>query len=124
MKYKIEQEDFDRLNQLDRIEYRQIHNQIEEDYPFEFIKMLYVTGIIFLFVGAFVILVSLIKPEVAPLMKDVLRKLPVIFLIPLLILFVDITTIFIKNRKVRDLNDKYFKASISPKNKKGGRLAR
>ena len=118
MKWKPEQKDFDKLKQLDRIEYRQVKKEIEEKYEIGFFKSLGFTIFCMLGVIIFGTLVVIINNSY---LEEVTRLVSIcrfIFLYPLLIFILDISTLIKGSKLMKELNLKYFSTSINPKQRK------
>ena len=61
---KVNQEDFDRLNQLDRIEFRQVENLIEKKYPANnFVFFISFFGMLLLFLMSFLVIMKFLDYE-------------------------------------------------------------
>lgn len=117
MRYSIEKEDFEKLDQLDRIEYRQVERSINEKTEGTFIGSLLSSILIYLGISAFAILIAIIKPEYASRMLELVEIAVIIFVYPVLMFILEIFLIFFRAKKIKELNDKYFSANIKPKKK-------
>lgn len=118
MKYDIESEDFEKLDQLDRIEYRQRYFAALSDYKSRlgFIKTATIGLVFWVFFSSLKILSV---GEVKDIFSFVTREIIVIF-----VAFAIVDLILdIKNSKkfkeyVKELNSKYFDAELKPKRRK------
>lgn len=115
MKYKIEQKDFDKLSQLDRIEYRQSKNEIDESYSLGSLFDSFFWGIW---------LTSLIIGVTGYIMNDSSFNIVSNFIFKVLFIYLifglglKILSFYKKAKATEELNKKYFTVSLSPKKRK------
>lgn len=115
MKYKIEQKDFDSLSQLDRIEYRQVKEEIEKEYGWSDLfdnatLLILLTGFMGTFGGYFMNNILLVNGSV------LITKIGIVFVV--LKLLGNFYGYFKKSKLIEELNKKYFSTSINPKKRK------
>lgn len=118
MKYEVEEQDIEKLSQLDRIEYRQnLYILKEENSPD--ISILILTFVILVFVGVVEIVYFLNGLEI-PRTLDIAYYIAYYFGVALVLLyfFTVFFCIFKKRRKIEKLNEKYFDTEINPKKRK------
>ena len=115
---KIKQEDFDRLNQWDRIEYRQASEQIEKEYPSNFFWMSLITTIVITcFFFGFLIIIKELNVETFLMLAKTSKIMVIYFSVWI---FLSLTGDLIHSCKRRkcfeELDSKYFKHEL--KNRK------
>ncbi len=112
---RVEQEDFDKLSQLDRIEYRQVAKQIEENYT-SHATLNFTLIIIFgfaLWIG-FVFIMKYLAPETLTFLLWKTKKLGFLaaMMFPIWV-FVDLYIAHRKNKYMNELDSKYFKHEVN-----------
>ena len=117
MKYEIEQEDFDKLSQLDRIEYRQVSNEIDKIKPLFFDVLIGVLCLIGIGLAYGFLLIQ-INPSLSPEIDRFLNILRLLFMFPFLTLLADFYLMKKKSKLYEELNKKYFDTSIKTKKRK------
>jgi len=117
MKYEIEQEDFDKLSQLDRIEYRQVSNEIDKIKPLFFDVLIGVLCLIGIGLAYGFLLIQ-INPSLSPEIDGFLNILRLLFMFPLAGIFLDYKSSVKKEKLYEELNKKYFDTSIKTKKRK------
>lgn len=106
---EIKQEQFDRLNQLDRIEYRQKEIEIKESKPYTFFNDFKFALSAYLLTLLFLITWGLIVPENIYEIQRIANTLKFVFIIPFISLLFDIGKISKRKKLLHELNSKYFK---------------
>ena len=112
---KISKEKFDKLPQLDRIEYRQIEDRIRNyynidlmNYTINFFSILY--G--FLILCAFEIYQISGLESFQSFLTKISHTIPIVAFLILISIFVEITFYIVKHININKLNEKYFKVEI------------
>lgn len=111
---RIEQEDFDKLNQLDRIEYRQVEDRIRKEYASNlFYSAFYMTSFLVIGLAISLIIIKELNCGLFLRMKDQLK--PLIIMLYVWVVFSalsDLRHIFKKRKLLEELDSKYFKHEL------------
>ena len=112
-KVKIEQEDFDKLKQLDRIEYRQQEDRINENSDNGVIELFYVSIIMSgIFTASSLVIKNLtgsINYNLFNIASIFLSISIIVFIIHYILLFI---SLLIKRKRLKDLQEQYFKTEV------------
>ena len=128
-KMKIDKEKFNSLKQMDRIEYRQKFNGINERYDvplnFGFYFALLVVGLLVMIIGLNVFEISLFNidggvnegiEEGYKIMESLVHAALIIFVLGIFIVFIDIIFsiiyLILKHKKLSELEEEYFSVEV------------
>ena len=126
---KIDQEKFNSLKQLDRIEFRQkldlINKRFDFSFNFSFYLGFFIIGFLILLVGLNFYEISLFNidggvnegiDEGAKILESLLNVVLIIFKVSLLLIFIDILFMIIysilKHKKLSELEEEYFSVEV------------
>ncbi len=126
---KIDKEKFDKLKQLDRIEYRQKLNEIKEKYSFSFSYILFwgmfICGLLLILVGLNIYEVSLFNIDGGvnegvewgyETFESLFNTGIIVFKLALLFLLIEIFMFMIyavlEHKKIAELNEEYFLVEV------------
>ncbi|KKM69076.1 hypothetical protein LCGC14_1454470 [marine sediment metagenome] len=113
-KMKITEEKFNKLKQMDRIEYRQKEDRINEKFDNILIPgfinfSLYLIGFILLLSFASY---NISKELFVSIFSIIYPVSKILFIFGLIVLFIDIISVFAKKKKVNELNEEYFSVEV------------
>jgi NADH:ubiquinone oxidoreductase subunit 4 (subunit M) len=112
---KIKQEHFDKLSQLDRIEYRQIEDRINETYKTGFMGFFDFLVPIIILASIFLLLSHLASPEAIHLesVRFYCSSILIVAGISMgVVLILDFRTMFLKSKRMDELQEKYFGINV------------
>lgn len=118
MNWRPEQKEFNNLKQLDRIEYRQVKKEIEEETKTGFLESVILSILFMLGITIFGTLIVAINNSYLEEVTRLVSYCRVIFLYPVLILCLDIYSLTKRSKFMKELNSKYFSVSIKSKQRK------
>lgn len=112
----IKQEDFDKLKQLDRIEYRQKEDKINSQHDGSFGGVFLKFNIFMMVFGIFIILMLLVGGAEIELIKDAVLFFAygIMFLALCMILggIIDFILLLITIKNINELQERYFKIEV------------
>ena len=109
---KINKEDFDKLSQLDRIEFRQRRNEIDEKYSVGISTILYSLYLIVFYL--FAVIIVNIYLTVIESSNSISPIIWILIILPLSY-FIDIWSAGMNNKKTKELIQEYFKVEVKKK---------